>query len=422
MTPLLLALFVSAAPATSQERSETRFHRVHLRNGNFIDGDLAHENEKAITLRLRVGEMIIRRDQIRQIELVRIQERRAAPPPVAPDLKPAPARRDPFTPPSTRPAAPAPQPILLPGGTLQQQADHLLSQLAKARPDAKYGWVEKLVGLGRPVGPYLASVLAKADPQCRDFLGEAIRQLKSKDSIPPLRPLLASPDPTLRTSAASIYGEVGGEEAAADLHALLSDPDAIVRGTALGALERIGSRDSFKAVARLATDRDAEVRKRAIRALSALASRHDLKADLPDVLTAALDRAQGDARCEVLEALGKSGEKGTWTSAARHLEDPSPAVRAAAASALAALAAPESAEAILGRLPLEREMQPRAGLLAAAEALKLKAAVEPLLAWLRETDPSVRALAVRSLRNITEENFGLDYDKWAAWWETAKPK
>src|SRR5579863_8190075 len=61
---------------------EIRFYRVHLRNGNFIDGDLVKQSSKEVVLRLRSGEISIRSDQIDRLEFVKMRDVREVPAPV----------------------------------------------------------------------------------------------------------------------------------------------------------------------------------------------------------------------------------------------------------------------------------------------------------------------------------------------------
>src|SRR5688572_23015720 len=39
---------------------ESRFHRVHLKNGNFIDGDLIRKDQRLVVLKLKAGDFGIR--------------------------------------------------------------------------------------------------------------------------------------------------------------------------------------------------------------------------------------------------------------------------------------------------------------------------------------------------------------------------
>src|SRR5687768_4428544 len=69
----------SAGSAVAQDRppeiivSYIRFHRVHLRNGNVIDGDLIGLTDREAVLKLSVGHIAIRRTQIEKIEFVKMR-------------------------------------------------------------------------------------------------------------------------------------------------------------------------------------------------------------------------------------------------------------------------------------------------------------------------------------------------------------
>src|SRR6185503_8075123 len=73
---LALPLFCQAQAMNCFQDSDTtdlRFYRVHLRNGNFIDGELVKDTANEVLLRLKVGEMAIRRDQIEKVEFVKMK-------------------------------------------------------------------------------------------------------------------------------------------------------------------------------------------------------------------------------------------------------------------------------------------------------------------------------------------------------------
>ena len=73
---LLLGVFALAsrpAPAQDGGRDDVRFYRVHLRNGNFLDGHLVRQDASKVVLRMSVGEMIVRRDQIERIEFIKLR-------------------------------------------------------------------------------------------------------------------------------------------------------------------------------------------------------------------------------------------------------------------------------------------------------------------------------------------------------------
>src|SRR3954468_16355441 len=72
---VILFLAVAAAPAAAQDYTwvENRFHRVHLVNGNFIDGQVTSVDKDEVVLRLPVGEMAIRKSTVDRIELEKMR-------------------------------------------------------------------------------------------------------------------------------------------------------------------------------------------------------------------------------------------------------------------------------------------------------------------------------------------------------------
>jgi HEAT repeat protein len=57
--------------------------------------------------------------------------------------------------------------------------------------------------------------------------------------------------------------------------------------------------------------------------------------------------------------------------------------------------------------------------IAAADALgdkKDPKAIEPLIAGLKENEETVNEAFAEALKEITDENFGQDHDKWEKWW------
>lgn len=68
---LASATWVSAQDAPAY--SWIKFHRVHLRNGNVIEGALTEQNSQSVTLRQPWGDILIRYDQIDRVEFVKIK-------------------------------------------------------------------------------------------------------------------------------------------------------------------------------------------------------------------------------------------------------------------------------------------------------------------------------------------------------------
>ena len=89
MAPMLLSLGVLCTALEAQEAgwSETRFHRIHLRNGNFIDGDLIQDTRSMVVLKMPSGDFGVSKNQIARddqgqlrVEFIKMRTFREPPP------------------------------------------------------------------------------------------------------------------------------------------------------------------------------------------------------------------------------------------------------------------------------------------------------------------------------------------------------
>jgi len=251
---------------------------------------------------------------------------------------------------------------------------------------------------------------------------EAICERADGSALPQVYPLLDSGRADLRVSAVMMVAALAGLAGRADLRVKVEDPDPQVRACAVRSLAAISDINSLALIGSRLPDPDADVRAQARTALFSLASAHNAGDDVLRLLLEKIIWTEGESTAEVLAAIGSSGRKEAWEPVARYLWNPVAGVRAQAAQALSQLAAPEAAESLLQRLELEQEYWPRVQLAGAVQALKLKAAVDPLLAWMEDDNKNIRMAAVRALRQITGQSFGMDREKWVIWWQNAKPR
>src|SRR5262245_25732182 len=91
--PLLTAHPLLQTFQDSSDATELRFHRVHLINGNFIDGQLIKDSPQQVLLQIKAGEMAIRRDLIDRVEFVKMRDRWTPPIQTSTPVKP----KDPVT-------------------------------------------------------------------------------------------------------------------------------------------------------------------------------------------------------------------------------------------------------------------------------------------------------------------------------------
>src|SRR5579863_3100343 len=72
---VVLLAAVGAAAAQQQEPNwvDVRFYRVHLHNGNVVDGQLVKQTDKEVVLLIQGGEIHFRNDVIERLELVKMR-------------------------------------------------------------------------------------------------------------------------------------------------------------------------------------------------------------------------------------------------------------------------------------------------------------------------------------------------------------
>lgn len=129
-------------------------------------------------------------------------------------------------------------------------------------------------------------------------------------------------------------------------------------------------------------------------------------AQRPDAASSALERltvADSAQKCVLVRLLGKIGDPATVPALVPLLADPEPAVVASTVRALAGLAAPEPAAALVGLLGSPAVAE--ADLLDAIAATGV-AALEPLAEGLAAVEPRVRAAAAEALGRVDVDPSG----------------
>ncbi|HEV3027023.1 MAG TPA: HEAT repeat domain-containing protein, partial [Planctomycetota bacterium] len=394
-----------AAPAAAQDVVwiETQFHRVHLRNGNFIDGKIVLVNDREVRLDVAPGQISFRRDMVDRIELMKMRSLGEKP-----KLDP-PLRR---TPPRETSSAGAPaaatnrprasslaEPSLDRGS--KERVEEILGRLRIANPDQKDDLVAELARLGPGAAPYLASQLGSVDDESCQRLSLALIKLKEPSALPYLVEALEDDRPYVRIHALLVIGETGTPEFASPVRARLSDRQDAVRASAIAALDRLGDANSLPEILDCLDSQDGAVRVAAINAALDLGRKSGKLERTAEGLRKALDNASGKGTLDFISAIGRTGRQEQWTYIAPFLRDADPKTRATAAAALAGLAAPASEELVLTRLAQEDDKRTRVQLAAAVRELKASKAIEPLIGWLRSEDPDIAGAAEMALRGIT---------------------
>lgn len=413
-------LILAAAPFLQSfqdsDTNELRFHRVHLRNGNFIDGHVVKQTSTEVVLKLKAGEMGIKRDQIENVELVRmksnnvvrefLQGPKVTPktpgvvtPPKGADVKVTGAESTP--------------------GEIRKRVEVLVWRLKTQKGDEKQFNLAELGPLGEEGLIYLLSKAPEFDLALLDATAAAVIQLKPTPKVTAAaEQLLKSENTKVRAMAVSILGATQSESDKLQfLRPSLKDTDPRVREQVLSMLGSSTDQDLFGDMTELCGDVDPEVRGRALRIAKNIAEKHGLKDQYVRTVVGNLGSSDAGVRSDSAAVLGSTGMPESWNHLVPVLNDPEPRVRAVAAQALMNLGAPESGETVLGALVREQDKWARIALAGAAEKLKLAKAIEIFVDWMGDQDADVKKAAQVALTLLTGENLGPDRQRWVDWWD-----
>ena len=419
------------APALSaqdgqSEWVETRFHRVHLRNGNFIDGLLVKETEKAVTLRLKAGDISVRSDLIDRVEIMKIRSINEKPPVVPPKsvgVRTGPTPLPPYPPPvrpeeDRRPAQDGAVDPWITSGFNKETVDRVTQILERFKKDLsedKAQILQEISSLGTEAALFLTTNLGALPAEALGQIGPLLARMKVAGTRDPATKALTHRNPQVRVQAVALLGELGAPASENDLLPMLKDSDLLVRGQTLESLVKFGSRDALDPITKLCSDPDAAVRSKALAGLQRLLKKLDQEREILSRLSRALEDSKGAARADVATAIGKTGIPEAWSSLSPLLNDPDPHIRQAAAAGLMTLQAPESADSILSRLPVEADKWTRVYLANAAQRTRARRVVEIFITWMDDPDSDVRAAGHQVLRNITGQSIDQNRQKWEDW-------
>lgn len=412
MILVLCALPLFCQSFQDTDAGTTRFYRVHLRNGNFVDGELVQNTSSLVLLRVKSGEMSFRREDVEYIEFVKMKDRRSVTERVKPPVEAeAPKSAEP-----PRTSAASSPVIAQTPPEIRRKVDQMVWKLRTTPGSEKSFDVSELSRLGDPGAMYLAARLPDLDPQTALCATSALINLKNLAVIPVLEPLLGHPAPSVRQGAAAALGTLAPDQKAQYLRPLLRDPDASVRGTALGLLGSVEDLEWFETLCELCNDRNPDIRSRSLLIASQIARKNHAEDHLIRILLVNLSFPDEGVRADTVMALSGLKKPEVWNSISLALGDSEPRVRAAAAQGLMNLAVPDSAPDILGQMSRERDKWTRVYLAGAAQRMHLLAATPSLIDWVSDSDPDVQKVAENTLKGFSGENFGTDRDKWAEWW------
>lgn len=405
---VLSVLAALAAPLAAQETKwvETRFTRVHLRNGNCVDGQLVSSNDREVVLRLsNAGEMKFRRDGIDRVESVRMRSLVEQKPPAV--LAP-PAKKKAKLEPSIDPA-------------VRNRLDRILARMEFASVTEKDQLTREL-SKQSSAAPYLACRLMEMRDEVVPYLFRALWEMQNPDMAPYVFAALDSERPVVLQHAILLSGRLDGGWSASKIRRFLTDSRPRLRAAAAEALKEVGDDGALIDILPLLQAPEAVVRSTAINTCLEIGRRAGKMELVAERLGEALFKADGEALGDLLSGAGRSGHRDLARHLVRYLNDADPGIRAKTAAALAALANPETVPAVAQRLLLEDAVPVQLQLLCVTRSMKVREFVDPVVQLLRSPDEEVQGAAVATLRMITRQDFGASYDAWSTWWEQARPR
>ena len=179
--------------------------------------------------------------------------------------------------------------------------------------------------------------VAEERPQTRQAAAALLGATGSAAALPFLLPLTADPNRAVRTAGLRALSRVGGAEAGRAVAGALRDDDPAVRAVAAAGLAQLGEDAAAPVVlARLLDEADDDVCCALAEAAAALRIEGAMPrlAELALLASGPFQRRAVRVRVAAVRALAALGTPGSLAEVARHKDDASPEVRAAARQAL----------------------------------------------------------------------------------------
>lgn len=391
---IAIVLWFLASPVASafaqdpgQDAFQTvRFHRVHLRNGNVIDGDLVQLNDREALLKIRVGEIAIRRGQIDRIEFIKMRTIRERPPvvmekpkaakPVEPGAVPVSVKA------SKEPMAPLPSPSGV-SELLRANADALVAAWERGQSSDRQ-LARQFEELGVEITPYLSLLLEQRTMSVpAGAISVALGRLGDPRAIPGLSVALGK-----------------GDQADDRKHALES-------------LIKFGTAETYKPILEALNDPSSDVWKAAKDHLVEKFRKGELP-DLPDTLSNRMGNAEN--KLSYALALGGLDSPTAHKELLYLLSTGDEFGRRAAVQGLSVRPSVDDGLAITRLLSTRDTMVQREACLFLGKC-KFAGAVPDLIELMGEENPGLVSNVHWALREITGERLASDQKLWKTWFE-----
>lgn len=396
-------------------------HRVHLRNGNFLDGRLELISDKDILFRWGPGVLMrIKLIDIRgDVEEIKIRAMNSEPRRIA--IRDTLPTKDPAT-----DEAPPVRDPKKPGSSIDQFFTSLL-----ARPDVTFEILAKEVkSLGIDGARAIVAELPHMDQKRTDLAFVSLDQMRDLQIDREIRGLLESKRADIRARAVNLLANRNSDESLRAVVGLIKDPSPAVRTAVLMALPNFNDPMVLDSISNLAIDPDPQVRARAIQSAEGLSAKVGTDNDLAYLFLSRLGRGSSGATAEIAMSLSRLADRageGFPVDELRDrltgmLSDRDPAARGAAAYALSSRKlGGTSGDAIFDAFEREREPKVIVHMIDSLARLRFSRANEALIEKLRDDNKDVKAAAQRALERITgNTESGSDYDQWKEWLDKSK--
>jgi len=253
---------------------------------------------------------------------------------------------------------------------------------SEARGTKGEGYRE-IQAIGANAGPYLAEALddKSLTTESRKLICELLGELRVKEGVAPLIYNLKNKTETIRAAACKSLGMIKDPQAIDPLIGMLSDENSWAREEAIYALMEFDIKTP-PAIADLLRDQKDTVRLAAIK-----------------FLNKKLDPSTAKA---IGEALAK---------------DKSDNVRAIAAKTLGELKDKAAVDILMEVVTEDTYSAARQEAAVALGKIGDQKAISSLIKALKDDYKDIQLSAAQSLKNITGQDFGRDYEKWVAWFE-----
>jgi HEAT repeat protein len=390
---------------------------VHLRNGNFIDGNVTGLSEREVSLKLReAGDMNIRRDTIDRIELIKMRSLLEKPK-LDPPLKRVAAKPTATGAKAVEPIVPVPEVE----AALKSNVSAILGRMRIATPDQREDLLRELAQMPN-AGPYLASQMGTVNDDSVEYVAGALRAMKDPESLPYIAAQLESSREIVAICAVRLIGDLEDPNWVRFVRPMMNHSQTAIRSAAIATLSRLNDRDSLPNILDLLGESERPVRTGAIVAALTLGRKFDEVELVSKAFRLALRSPAREALADLLSGAGRLMEPKLWDAVTPHLRDGEADVRAAAADALGAMVAKEAADALISQMRVESDRKARLRMARAAGLIKNVKLAEPLLEWLKDQDEDVVKAAHKGLEDISGKKMNAEYQLWAAWWDQVRPQ